>query len=151
MSGSDTAYFDLVEQLWAGRQSFLLVEHDIEINDQALAEAAGCDCWWAVSPYVGPFGPAEPLEESLGFTRFAGELIDAVPGLMARAALTPGGGRIERNWRCLDTRIAGALRAAGHRPHIHTPVVQHHVYLGGCTCGTDHDLPVDTEGRYTPR
>lgn len=149
MSRSDTAYFDLIETLWADREPFLLVEHDIEINQRALRQAKHCACWWSVSPYIGPFGPDEMLDGSLGFTRFRRQLIDDIPDLPARAARANGS--LERNWRCLDTRILGVLRQAGHRPHLHAPVVQHHVYRGHCTCGTDHpELAVDTEGRYRP-
>lgn len=152
MARSDEAYFHLIAALWAGREPFLLVEHDIEIADRPLRQAKHCKCWWSVSPYAGGFGPDELLDGSLGFTRFRTQLMDAVPDLMARAERSPGPhGPVERNWRCLDARILGALRAAGHRPHVHDPVVQHHVYGGVCSCGDSHpELEVDSEGRYRP-
>lgn len=148
VSGSDSAYWQLVAALWATGESFLLVEHDIEPTPKALRQARHCACWWSVSPYRGPNG--DLLEGSLGFTRFRAQLLRAEPDLPHRACGNRDG-TVERNWRCLDTRLLGELWARGYRPHVHMPAVtQHHYYRGECTCGADHDYPVDVEGRYQP-
>lgn len=148
MSANDSAYWQLVAGLWSAGKTFLLVEHDIEPTPRAIRQARHCACWWSVTPYEGPQG--DLLDGSLGFTRYRAQLLAAEPDLPYAATGNPGGG-LERNWRCLDTRLLGELRKRGYQPHIHRPpVVQHHYYRGRCTCGSDHDYPVDTEGRYTP-
>lgn len=156
--GTDvTAYWQLVTQLWADQESFLLIEHDIEITAQAIRQARHCDCWWSVTPYTGPgIGPAEPrtLLGALGCTRFRAPLLKAFPTLMGVVGDVDDatGGIIKRDYRRLDTRMLGALRDRGYEPHLHWPTVKHHrLYSGVCACGDEHDpFPADVDGRYHP-
>lgn len=128
------AYHDLLEELWAAGQSFLLIEHDIEIHQHVLTEAEACP-----EPYCSwPYGigyPADPVTVALGCTRFSAEIIDAVPDLMSMLPV--------RDWRRQDCEIAPRLKAAGFEPHVHDPpVLHHHAYPapGGerCACGAEH-------------
>lgn len=150
MSGSDDAYMRLIASLWSAGEDFLIIEHDVVPNRTALLQAERCSCLWATSPYNGP--GLDPIYHSLGFVRFRAELMRREPDLMSQVATlddaidtTPG------HWRSLDARIDGTLRQRGYEPHIHAPVIQHHVYRGVCACMTEHEeFPVDAEGRYLP-
>ena len=136
---STTAYWELMCRLWADGETFLLVEHDIEVNALAMYVHHVCREWWCVAPYIisGP----KTADCSLGCTKFRSELLEAEPDLIdAIAGATPGVGLVRCDWRRLDAEISGGLRARGYEPHVHRrPVLHHHIYPGlGCACGSEH-------------
>lgn len=157
VSGRSDAYLALLTGLWADRESFLIVEHDIEVTIHALVQARECECWRSSSPYNGP--GLDPIIHALGFVRYRRELMEAEPDLMGQVAamndsldIGPG------HWRRLDARMDGALRIRGYEAHEHAPVLQHHVYYDPkaredrCACLIIHPpYPVDREGRYLPK
>jgi hypothetical protein len=135
-----TAYYDLLGELWAAGQSFLLVEHDIELRAGLVEELETCPEPWCAAPYVVGSSRDGFIESSLGCTRFTAEIMRAVPDLISSLPV--------RDWRRLDCEISPRLRTAGFEPHVHHPAVKHHhVYPrlprdgGGmwCACGTEHD------------
>ena len=127
MSGSTTAYSRLVARVWGDRQSFLLVEHDIELTEEALRHALACGCSWSVNPYKGKNGL---FTRSLGCTRFRSSLLEAFPQAMSMAnAMNDSGISPPGHWNRLDGRLDHVLRTAGYRPHLHTEVPHHHEYL----------------------
>ena len=149
VSGDENNYHRLLERLWSDGESFLLIEHDIEQTDIALEEARTCECLWGASPYV--IGEGGNLwSRALGFTRFRAELMAREPDLMVAAGRSrPQDVSGSADWRILDSRIDGILRARHYDVCVHSPVVHHHIYGGVCVCGTDHpDFKVDQEGRY---
>lgn len=141
-------YQRLLTELWSEGEAFLLMEQDIEPNDTALHEAEECPCDWGISPYNGPGG--DPLEGSLGFVRFNKGLVIDNPDLFSAVSLIDDGKDVPPgDWRRLDVRIQGVLRQREYMPHLHTPVLHHHVYGGTCACNTEHDVyPLDEQGRY---
>ena len=126
VSGSPTAYYELLSRLWAEGEGFLVVEHDIELTAEALREAEECDCPWGISPYVHPVagapGVGRPIVAtlSLGCTRFSTELLREHPDAW-NDATTPPQWHSHR-WLGLDLRIAGVLMLAGVPPHGHSEV-----------------------------
>lgn len=134
------SYRDLLADLWAAGDSFLLIEHDVEIHDRVIPELDACPEPWCSFPY--PVGsPDGMIDSSLGCTRFTADLLAAVPDMIDRLPV--------RDWRRLDCELAPRLRQAGFVPHVHHPAVKHHhVYPapGGnrCACGYpggEHDHP----------
>lgn len=143
VSASTEAYYRLVAELWHAGDDFLLIEHDIELTEAALAQALDCPCIWSTSPYRGPgtsYEGATVLTGSLGCTRFRAELIAAVPGALAEVGNVDDGGPAVplRDWRRLDARLLGVLMAHGYAPHVHAEVIHHHPYPYGCACGREH-------------
>ena len=143
VSQSNTAYAQLVENLWASGEDFLIVEHDIEINPMVLDQALHCECDWGVSPYKANsfhgFNVAPLLTCSLGFTRFRAPLLKAFPDAVTRANAIDGGSICPPgDWKQLDGRLHYILTEAGYTPHLHDEVVHHHVYEYGCSCGKVH-------------
>lgn len=138
--GSDPiAYSRLLEELWAAREPFLIVEHDIEPTAEALRQALQCECWWSTSPYRGA-GKAL-IDQALGFTRFRSELMGVAPDVVARANRMDDGGPQcpPGHWQRLDARLVSVLRNDGYHPHHHVEVPHHHVYDYGCACGEVHE------------
>lgn len=138
LGSNPTAYWSLLDRLWPQRESFVLVEHDVEIHEGVLRALTYCPKPWCVFPYAGPanYGPGGGVlfDQALGCTRFRSSLLVTSPGVIS------GIDAKSHDWRGLDARVAGALRSLGHRPHVHWPeVLHHHRYPTGCACGREHD------------
>lgn len=138
VSASNESYWQLLERLWRGGESFGIVEHDIEVTADAIAQAETCACPWGVSPYGGP-GSAV-LDQSLGCTRFSAQLLLAEPDAMSEVGSIDDAGPAVplRDWRRIDARLYGVLRQREYLPCIHAGVRHHHVYQGTCACGGRH-------------
>ena len=152
VSGRTDAYQSLLNDLWSYGEPFCIIEHDIEINDRAVRQARHCSCSWGTSPYIGP-GNEDMLTKSLGFARFGKELLEAIPNFINDVAQVDDGKDVAPgHWRRLDVRISAALANHGYvEPHLHEPVIQHHVYGGVCSCKQEHEgFSVDVEGRFKP-
>lgn len=132
------AYFELIKDLWAAGEGFLIIEHDIEIHESVVSDAANCKEPWCVWPYYG-HDPNLPFTQSLGCTRFSTELLQAQPDLMEVVG-NISQGLPAKDWRRLDVTIAPTLNQRGYTQHIHSPqVLHHHIYPNGCACGGTHD------------
>ena len=147
VSGSIFAYGELLALLWREAESFLIVEHDIELTPEALRQARTCRCEWSVSPYRGP--------SAYGWENAA--VLNAVSGLhpvsvLAHASDPRRCDPSQRHQRCrdrlspwdwhrLDCRLYSVLRGEGEQirtPHVHAEVAHHHRFGYGCACGEDH-------------
>ncbi len=141
MGTDPEAYWRLLLSLWAG-DSFILIEHDVEVHEEVVQTLTYCPQPWCVFPYRGPprpDGEATLFTHALGCVRFRSTLTQKYPGIVANVG--EGALRHEkpRDWRGLDGRMAGALSAANVRPHVHLPeVLHHHDYPAGCACGSEH-------------
>lgn len=108
VSGDPFAYWRLIRGLWATGEPFIVVEHDIVIRDDTLAELEACPHRWCAFLYHE--APGEP-----------------VSGLGC-AKLTPDGSRfpdIEVQWGNVDYEVAEQLRARGMTVHEHGPWLRH--------------------------
>ena len=128
------AYHELLCELWAADEAFLIVEHDVEIHERVIPELEACGEAWCAFPYAIGYPPL-PIDSSLGCTRFSAEAIRLVPDLMSMLPV--------RDWRRQDCEINPRLRTAGLEPHVHLPAVKHHHAYpapGGerCACGEEH-------------
>jgi len=143
VGGSLFAYSQLVERLWKEQESFLIVEHDVELSLRALRQARHCPCEWGVSPYRGPWdgvGTPPLLDKSLGCTRFSASLMKSLPDAVVEANRIDDAGTVvpPGSWQRLDCRLYSILRGVGenmHTPHIHDEVLHHHKFGYGCSCG----------------
>lgn len=147
VSGSVFAYSQLLENLWKDLEDVLIVEHDIELTEQALTEHRECDYPWSVAPFRGPsaygWEEAPLLTMSLGCTRFSADLMRAMPDAVAQANAINDAGTVcpPGDWHRLDCRLWTVLRGHGDRPrspHVHAEVPHHHVFDYGCSCGKVH-------------
>lgn len=123
VSGSDTAYCELLAMLWAEGQDFVIVEHDVVPHHRVFREFTECPepyCAFAyeVGLWVGP---------ALGCSRFRTELLASVPDAMVRVASRPTNWGPPGHWRQLDVALLGwVLRdEEGLQPHVHLPPVEH--------------------------
>jgi len=127
------AYWVLLDSLWRDGESFLLIEHDIEIHADVIPQLEQCGEPWCVLPYeaAGDDDGDRHLYGSLGCTRFGSELLQAHPMFMTNLPV--------RDWRRLDCEMLPRLQQLGYTQHIHWPaVLSHHVRDGRCDCRQSH-------------
>lgn len=135
VSASDSAYFDLLTELWAARQTFCLVEHDIIVTADALDGLEACDSDWCVCPY--PYGAAQGgLHAGLGCVRFRGSLLERTADALERVAALSDRQHPHRHWCRLDHWLQQiVLPGMGERMCVHATAVGHHGSLSpahGC-------------------
>lgn len=130
LTGSDTAYTELMQKLWRAGESFAIVEHDIVPWRGALAELDDCDEPWCAFEY--PFGKGAIT--GLGCTRFRDILLTGYPTAVDDTLIEHHEVHPRGHWCSLDGRLSHALHRLGARKHVHTPLVGHlHPYPShGC-------------------
>lgn len=123
-------YHRFLDGLWRAGDTFLLIEHDIEIHATVASELESCPEPWCVFEYAVSGGTM--LDASLGCTRFRSSLLQALPNFMGDLPV--------RDWRRLDCEMAPRLHQAGYRQHVHYPPVKHHHRreTGMCDCQWEH-------------
>lgn len=134
----DDSYWRLLSGLWADGEAFVVIEHDIEIHATVLEAFAACTSPWCTFGYLISWGDAELLTRGLGCVRFGVGAMAMVPDATTDPDVLGAGGDPSRDWRRLDTRIAGRLSSGGLEPCVHGTVVHHHIYGGHCACGREH-------------
>lgn len=119
---SDSAYADLLCQLWKQKETFAIIEQDIVINHYVPRKWAQCSDWWCGFPYqVNAAGP--PIV-CLGCTKFGAQLLAREPDAMEEAVMIDDG-LPPRHWQRLDGRIGKVLAQRDYRALVHTPPVRH--------------------------
>lgn len=122
VSGSVTAYADLLESVWALGETVIVVEQDIVPWPGALAILRDCPSPWCGFAYELGTG----YEAWLGCTKFEGRLMLAHPDAFALIDAMPSDGVHPRLWSRLDTRLTAVLLGRGADPiHVHWPPVGH--------------------------
>lgn len=119
---SDRAYYDLLCELWAAGDSFILVEHDIAVGPATLHELAWCDNDWCACPFdYGQYG----LTYGLGCVKFSAELIARNPTALIKVGVMSDPSHPRRHWCRLDAWLQGVvLPNAGEQMCRHdTPVL----------------------------
>ena len=122
VSVSETAYFEALKAIWARRETFALLEHDVVCRPDVVRAFEECPEPWCAFGYSDICHPEcmEAWANTLGCTRFREEILDLVPDALSSI---PDG---ERGWLNLCDRIGERLRAAGFTHHWHHPPVEHH-------------------------
>ena len=138
MSGSETAYHELVARTWAEGHGFTIVEQDIAPYPGALGAMWACPEPWCVTPYRcnGQY------EGYLGCVRFSDALVQSQPDAIEAIDRLKYDGTPRRYWGRLDTRLQQVLESRGYAKHRHWPSVTHlHQYdleaIWHCTCGAE--------------
>lgn len=121
VSGGDERYFDLLEDFWNERQSFVIVEHDIVVTPEAWEELTTCNAAWCAQPY--PY--MESTHVGLGCTRFDAEFTLKHAGIMGVVAQADYPKHGPKHWCSLDQALTNALRAKGESVHRHQHLVEH--------------------------
>lgn len=120
VSADITAYFDLLEQLWAAGEHFCVVEQDIVVRAGTLASFEACANPWCAAPY--PY-LGSGAYAGLGCARFRTSLMEKHPDLMDLVALHDYDGHSPKHWCTLDAAIQRELWKAGeHACTSHLPV-----------------------------
>lgn len=127
VSRSDTAYAELIEQLWTDGDSFLMIEHDMVPTVAMVEQMAACPCPWAAQIYeIENHREVDGLgcTVGLGMTRFAWHLLTAEPDAATAAAEVVDGLPV-RSWRGVDRRLVAVLDGRHYTAHVHRPYVPH--------------------------
>jgi hypothetical protein len=117
-SKSDDAYFRVIEDHWAERESFVLLEQDKIPAPFALRDLYDCESPWCTYP-VPMAHNGEPCDfVSLSCTKFSAELINIAPDLMERVAKHNMGFGC-KHWCRLDMAMALECARAIRKPTAH--------------------------------
>jgi hypothetical protein len=134
-SASDDAYYKLLADCWAERETFVLLEQDKMPAPFALRDLYDCESPWCTYP-VPMAHNGQPCDFcSLSCTKFGSELISAAPDLMERVAKLDMG-RGPKHWDRLDMSMAlECARALGRmrlnpQVHWHPAGMVGHEHLG---------------------
>ena len=116
VAASDEAYFDLLANLWGAAKTFVLVEHDIVVNETTIDELKVCDHDWCAMgfPYRG-----EEKAYSLACTKFSAELIRKYPDLMEIVGQMSDSMHDPMHWCRLDMWMFMVLDQLGETRHEH--------------------------------
>lgn len=104
-------YGQLLDELWAGRQRFVLLEHDVVPWPGAVDRLMRCPRLWCVHEY--PFA-ANKQRWALGAVKVSGVLLEGSPGFSGVL------------WNQLDAAVVRELyTACPGGPHVHGPPFAH--------------------------
>ncbi len=122
VGGSDSAYFELLADLWSAREAFIIVEHDVILRPDSLDQLWNCSCAWGgyAVPYVGSH------YHGMACVKFTEELIARIPDALVQVAGMDGDDHPAKHWCRLDARLqAHVLPRSGLQRHPHDPPLGH--------------------------
>ena len=119
VSASDSAYYELLRDLWAERETFVVLEQDKVPDQGALRDIYDCPQLWCTYPHLMANGDPIPLSQpTLGCSKFSADLMVRWPGLIERSGrLDMGYGG--KHWGRLDMAVAAGLMWAVGPCHVH--------------------------------
>jgi hypothetical protein len=115
VGGDPYRYATELSELWAIGRTFAIVEHDIEITNEQLAQLFECDYPWCAHGYAYP-DRAAPVY-GLGAVKFAGPLL--------RFTGNVGRDLPRLRWGQIDDYLYRVLQRRGFAQHRHG-IVEHH-------------------------
>lgn len=105
VSDSDSAYWELLHEMWAAGQTFCIVEHDIIVEPDTLTRLEECPQEWCASPYPY-FNGHYP---GLGCAKFTGSLCQRWPSVIAEIGQWSDPTHPAKHWCRLDGWIHNVL------------------------------------------
>lgn len=111
---SDLDYYNLVRYLWAAKETFIIVEHDIVPWPGALKNLWECPfslCCFNAPSGIGCVG--------LGCVKYDSKLMEAIPDHLEKIP------EDRRSWKILDGALTWDLFNKGQSLHSHTPMISH--------------------------
>ncbi len=122
----DSAYHDLISELWAAQESFVIVEQDIVPGPEDVDSLIDCPHGWCAFCYdYPPFG----LYAGLGLARFRAEVMKQLPQAMRWCALESDEQHNRKHWCRQDGLLKRYLQERGIQQHVHGVV--RHLHSGG--------------------
>jgi hypothetical protein len=123
VSGSDDAYFDLLQAWWASSEEDLIIlEHDIEPTPEFVQEILDCHRLWCAAMYTFE----DRYLYGLGLTKFNRRVRAAVPDLFEQIALLSDGHHPSKHWCRLDAHMQNTLSMqSGEAAHLHEGAIVH--------------------------
>lgn len=121
VSGSDTAYWELLSQLWRKGKTFIVVEQDIVVRPDSLSELEECHRPWCSFqvPYVGK------VYAGLSCAKFSAALIGRYPTALDRIGKRSDADHPPAHWCRLDSWLQSLLNHGGEEMHVHGPPLEH--------------------------
>lgn len=128
---SDSAYWELLKELWTPTHDLCVVEHDIVVKRDTIALFEICPEPWCAAPY-NFLGRGSYM--GLGCVRFRSELIAKTPELIDQVGeMESGPLHPKRHWCSLDSFLQTRLRWLGFKVCEHPPVQHMHEWPShGC-------------------
>jgi hypothetical protein len=135
VSGSDTAYYELLKELWASGETFTVIEQDLLPDDELLEEVSNCAAPWCAMAYV--YDSSTPngqrvLDLSWGLPgKYSRDLIrrhpDALDELASAEAAAWNGPRFHpQHWTRVGAGLSDhVLLRRGEQPHFHLRPARH--------------------------
>ena len=121
VGASDQDYWRLLLALWGQRQSFILVEHDVVIDEHTLPSLARCPDLWCACPY--PY--ISTVSYGLACVKFRREVMEKVPLLMEVVGCGTPRNHPAGHWCTLDQIISPVLWSLGVGRCQKHPLVGH--------------------------
>lgn len=128
----DEEYFHVLREVWAAGETFVTIEHDIEVSPEMIDGLVECWAPWCAHSYRVYWGglmDVYPGSAGLGCTKFSADLIRKHPNLFDDdiPSSTYENGRDGRFWMNLDGTVSQWLKGPyGYTVHRHNPDVTHH-------------------------
>jgi hypothetical protein len=122
VSGSDDAYWTLLDRLWGEGETFCVVEHDVIARPDALDQLANCSSSWCAFevPYVGI------TYAGLSCAKFSSELIARYPDALNAISELSDKEHPAKHWCRLDSWLQGyVLHPGGEHMCVHGPPLEH--------------------------
>ena len=104
---SDTAYWDLLSELWRAGETFTVVEQDIIVEPNTLSNLDACPKLWCCAPY--PYLRSERYA-GLGCARFHANLLRSQPDLLEHVGKYSDSRHTARHWCTLDFALTREIR-----------------------------------------
>jgi hypothetical protein len=122
VGGSDEAYWELLGDLWADRESFVVVEHDVILRPDTLDELADCPQAWC--SFAVPYLDTEYA--GLACAKFSDEIIAACPDALDRVGRMSNAAHPPKFWCTVDAWLQVVLSSTSIPRHIHAPALGHY-------------------------
>lgn len=109
---SNESYWELLDELWATKREFVIVEQDIVVRPSTIGGFRVCDRLWCCAKY--PY--LDGMFMGLGCCRFKTELMVDWPDVLDEVAEYHDSNHSRKHWCVVDHALSMALAARGVHP-----------------------------------